>query len=204
MNLDEFKSSWHERHDLLGKERFDAAAADVVARTAKLERAIVRRDLVEAAAAVVVVVFFGVFLWFVPVPTLMIIGVVIIMLSVVEIVAVMCWTRHRDERPNNDAPFLEFSRAELRRMERQIQLLKNVTWWYSGPMMVGCGVMMFGLLHSVPELPPLVFYGFLAAFYACFLAATFIIARINARAVETNLIPVRDELAQLVRALEEE
>jgi hypothetical protein len=204
VNLDDFKSDWRVRHDALGKERFDAAAADVVARTAKLERAIVRRDLVEAAAAVVVLVFFGVFLWFVPVPTLMMIGVVIIMLSAVEIVAVMVWTRHRDERPNHDAPLLEFYRAELRRVQRQIQLLKNVTWWYSGPMMVGCCVMMFGLLHSVPELPSLVFYGFLAAFFACFLAATFIIARINARAVEKNLVPVRDELAELVRALDEE
>jgi hypothetical protein len=203
MNLDDFKSSWRERHDELGRERLNVAPDDIVARTATLERAIVRRDLIEAAAAVVVVAIAAAFLWRVELPMVMIVGISIIMLGAIEVVAVMFWTRHRDARPNLDAPLVEFCRAELQRVERQIQLLKSVTWWYSAPPMIGAAVMTFGMLQAVPELSPLVRYGFLAAFCACFLVATFIIARINARAVERELLPVRDDLAEVIRAMDD-
>jgi hypothetical protein len=203
MNLDDFKSSWRERHDELGRNRLNVASDDIVARTATLERAIVRRDFVEAAAAVVVVAIAAAFLWFVKMPKVVALGIVIIMLGAIEVVAVMFWTRHRDARPNLDAPLVEFCSAELQRVERQIRLLKSVTWWYSAPPMIGAAVMTFGMLQAVPELSPLVRYGFLAAFCACFLAATFIIARINARAVERDLMPVRNDLAEVIRSMDD-
>jgi hypothetical protein len=203
MNLDDFKSSWRERHDELGRECLNVGADDIVARTSSLERGLVRRDIAEAAAALVVVIFFAAFLWFAETSALMMIGIVIIMLGAIEVVAVMFWTRHRDARPNLDAPLVEFCRAELQRVERQIQLLKSVTWWYSAPPMIGAAVMTFGMLQAVPELSPVLRYGFLAAFCACFLAATFIIARINARAVERDLLPVRDDLAEVIRSMDD-
>jgi len=203
MNLDDFKSSWREQHDELGRERLNVASDDIIARTAALERAIVRRDFVEAAAAVVVVAIAAAFLWFVKMPKVVMVGIVIIVLGAIEVVAVMFWTRHRDARPNLDAPLVEFCRAELQRVERQIQLLKSVTWWYSAPPMIGAAVMTFGMLQAVPELSPVLRYGFLAAFCACFLAATFIIARINARAVERDLLPVRNDLAEVIRSMDD-
>ncbi len=203
MNLDDFKSDWKQRHNELAQDRFDELASEVVARTAKLEAAILRRDLLETLAAVVVVMFFGVFLWFDSVPALMKIGIVIIMLGVIEIVAVLSWTRRRDDRPSHDAPLLDYCKAEKARVDRQIQLVRNVTWWYSGPILLGCCVMMYGLLSSVPELSRLIFYGFLASFYACFLAAGIIIHRGNSRSARKDFIPIRDELAELVRSLED-
>jgi hypothetical protein len=70
-------------------------------------------------------------------------------------------------------------------------------------MLLGCCVMLFGLMHSVPELSALVFYVFLAAFYACFLPVAIILHRGSARTAETKLVPIRDELAGLVRSLDD-
>jgi hypothetical protein len=204
MNLDDYKSNWKKQHNQLSADRFDAATADVVARAAKLETAIRRRDLIEAVGAVFVLVFFGVFLWCVPCPVIMQAGVVIVMLGAVEIVVVMHWTRHRDDEPTNDLPLLDFCTKEIKRVDRQIRLLRNVNWWYSGPILLGCSVAFFGLLHSLPEeFPDWQFYVFLIAFNACFLAAGFIVFRGNARAVLKQLVPVREELAELVRSLQD-
>jgi hypothetical protein len=61
--------------------------------------------------------------------------------------------------------------------------------------------MMFGVLSSVRELPALIFYGFHAAFYACFLAVGIILYRHNARAAD-GLVAFRDELVEIVRSVE--
>ena len=202
MNLDDFKSDWKQGHNNLSTDRFDALASNVVERTGTLEAGIRRRDLIEAAATVVVVAFFGVFLWFVPLPVIAQVGVWIIMLGAIEAVVVMFWTRHRDDKPQNDLPLLDFCTAEIKRVDRQINLFRNVTWWYSGPILLGCCVLLLGALLALPApLPAWQFYGFLAAFYACFLAVGIILHRGNFRAVNTGLIPFRDELAELVRSL---
>jgi acyl-CoA synthetase (AMP-forming)/AMP-acid ligase II len=199
MNLDDLKSAWKHRHDELASDHVDALAADIYARTARVESAIRRRDRVEAAAAVLVLVVFGLFLCFVTIPIIMQLGVGIIMLAVVEVVVVMSWTRRRDAEPRHDAPLLQFCSAEITRLDRQIALLRRVMWWYSGPMLLGAAVMMYGLLDSVPELSAGVRYGFLAAFYGCFAAAGIIIQSINRRTVTTTLVPMRDELKEIVR-----
>ena len=204
MNLDDFKSDWKEQHNELAKDRFDTLDADMASHVTRFESAIRRRDLIETAAAVFVVVFFGVFLWFVPCPTIMQVGIGIIILGVIEAVAVMHWTRHRDEQPKQDLPLLDYCTAEIKRVDRQIQLLRSVNWWYSGPMLLGCCVMIYGMLSSIPELPGHIYYGFMVAFYACFLAAGYFIYRINAKAVESELVPIRNDLVELVQSREDD
>jgi hypothetical protein len=61
--------------------------------------------------------------------------------------------------------------------------------------------MMLGLMLAVPELPPRVFYGFLAAFYACFAAVALILRRGNNRAVDSSLVPLRDQLARTIAGM---
>jgi len=204
MNLDDFKSDWKEQHSELARDRIDALGTDMASRVTKFESVIRRRDLIETAAAVFVVVFFGVFLWFVPCPTIMQFGIGIFIVGVIEAVAVLHWTRHRDEQPEHDLPLLGFCTAEIRRVDRQIQLLRSVNWWYSGPMLLGCCVMVYGVLNAIPKLPAHIYYGFMAAFYACFLAAGYIVYRINAKAVESELVPMRNDFAELVQLLEDD
>jgi hypothetical protein len=64
--------------------------------------------------------------------------------------------------------------------------------------------MIYGLLNSIPELPAHIYYGFLAAFYACFLAAGYIVYRINAKAVESELVPIRNDLTELAQSPEDD
>jgi len=203
MNLDDFKSSWKQRTDELASDQFPTLTADVFARAAQLEAVIRRRDWIEAGAAAAVLIFFGLTLGLGALPMVAKVGVVIILLSTLEIVVVLFWTRHRDARPRSDAPLLEFCTTETRRVERQIRLLRNVNWWYSGPILLGACVMTFGVLQSASVLPGLMYYGFLSAFGACFLVVAIIIHRMNARAAQITLVPMREKLAQLVRSLSE-
>ena len=50
------------------------------------------------------------------------------------------------QRPASpDAPVREFCRIELGRLDRQIQLLRGVLWWYIAPCVVGVNVMFVGM-----------------------------------------------------------
>lgn len=203
MNLDDFKADWIQQRNELAGNRFDELVSGVVARATKLEASIRRRDWIEAAAAAFVVAFLSVTLLPASAPIIMKIGAVIIMLGAIEIVVVLFWTRHRNEQLKHDLPLIEFCSAEIRRVDRQIQLLRSVNWWYSGPLMFGCCVMIYGMISSITELPAFVHYGFLAALCSCVLAVMYIVYRINARAVEKELVPIRDEFAELMRSLEQ-
>ena len=67
----------------------------------------------------------------------------------------VCWglfiiyTMHRtrtiQKATSLDAPVHEFCRIELGRLDRQIQLLRGVLWWYIGPCIVGVNVMFVGM-----------------------------------------------------------
>ena len=175
------------------------STADLIARTRKLERAIRRRDAIEATAAAIVVGCFGWALWSIELPSIPAIGVGIIMVAALASVVVMSLARHWDAAPDQSAPLKQFCQAEITRLDRQIQLLRTVSWWYSGPILTGCCVFFVGILLSVPELPAMVFWFFLVAFLACFAAASVIIQGINARGIRESLAPLRGELAEVVR-----
>ena len=201
MNLDDMKKDWQRRSDELAGERFDRLAQQIMARSTKFEATITRRDWIEAGAAAVVLIWFGLFLRFESVPFIAALGVVIIMLGCVEIVVVLFWTRRLDARPRRDASLLEFSKAELTRVDRQIRLLRNVSWWYSTPVLVGCVVFIFGLLGSMPLSPWWMAWVFYLSFLLCFFLAGFVVHRINQRAVNNNLLPLRAEIVDSIDAL---
>ena len=64
MNLDDMKKDWQRRSGELAGERFDELAQQIVARSAKFEATITKRDWIEAGAAVIVLIWFGLFLQF--------------------------------------------------------------------------------------------------------------------------------------------
>jgi hypothetical protein len=51
-------------------------------------------------------------------------------------------------------------------------------------------------------MPPFLWFSFLAAFGVCLLAVAYIIHHINRRAVVTELLPLRDEIAAFRESLE--
>lgn len=202
MSLDETKSKWRKQNEELGKA-IEVPFQDLVDRTAKLESRIWRGDVCQAVSATIVVTFFAIFLAKVPCPIGVQIGVGMIMLGVVVALGVTYWTRHRDAPPHPDSSLLEFSKAERRRVERRIHLLRNVNWWFIAPIMLGVGVFFTGMFVAVPELPTHIVLIFLPAFYLCVLAAAYIIYRINMDEAQKALVPFRDELSEMIESLDE-
>ena len=206
MNLDDMKTSWQDHNESLADDRFDELANDVKARTERLESGLWWRDFIETAAAALVVIAIVFFLLINgrSTPSVMMAGIIISLLAAVEIVVVMQWTRRRDSRPQPDASMKEFAEAEIARLDRQITMLQRVTWWYSLPLLSGVGVTLYGALLLAPQMPWLNWWGFVLAFAICLVWATNAIYRANKHAVQTELLPIRDQLATELKGLSDD
>jgi hypothetical protein len=202
MNLEALKSEWQQHHrEQLPAIKISEIALDTIVRSQRLAALVRRRDWLEALGALTVVMFFGVFLWTVPCTSTVQIGAWIIMLGSVEIVVMMAWARRRDERLEHDQSLPNFCRSEVHRLDRQICLLRNVTWWYSGPMVLGCCVMFVGFFPLFSDLPSWQYYGFLAAFFVCFVATAWIVQRGGSHSIRNELLPLQNELKMLLESI---
>ena len=202
MNLDDLKETWRQSHGELGDSRVGELASQALERASQFEKTILRRDLIETAAAIFVIFGFGLFLreGF---PWISRLGMIIIVLGAGEVIVTLHLTRRRDRRPQHDLPLTEFCAAEIARVDRQIRLLRYVNWWYSGPMLLGVCVFLSGILFSVP-LPLHISVPAFAAFCVLILIFGWIIYRINQRALRNELAPLREELAGIYESLIEE
>ena len=201
MNPDDVTQGGQSSDDPRLDQAVDELAEDVLAQCARFEACLMRRDWIEAGTAILLLVFFGVFLWWNDVPPVMTAGIVVMMFAAMEIVLVMYWARHRDSRPREGGTMQEYSQAEMARIDRQIGLLRWVSWWYSTPLLLGCAVFMYGLLLAAPQLGRETFFAFLTAFCLCFVWMANAIYRANQRAVHNDLIPLRDRIAKFLDAL---
>ncbi len=204
MNLDDMKADWKESCEKIPEKSIESLTREVVEHATKFESTIVRRDWIEAGAALFVVSFFSIAVFSANWPLLVNVGVGFIIVAAIVAIAIMFCVRLSDSPPDPDLPIDEFSKAELSRVQRQISLLSNVTWWYSLPMMVGVSIFFYGVVDSVPLLAPFPKYGFLAGTNACLLAVIFILYRSNRRAVVNNLIPLRDQIEDCLQAVASE
>jgi hypothetical protein len=142
------------------------------------QRGIRNRNLVEYAAALIVLVYFGSTMFHYP--GLMRAGAALIIAGVLH----MVWQLHR-RGSNRSVPSdlavhscIAFHRREL---ERQRDLVRNVWSWYLGPMIPGIAVMLLsGLLASPGRMPhPKLFVTGYAAVVAI---AFYVVGRLNLRA----------------------
>jgi hypothetical protein len=200
MNLDDLKSNWKQYQTKLAEDRFDELASRVLTQTSWFEKTIWRRDLLETAAAIFVAVIFGYVVvrgpdW----PLLARLGMGIAALGAIEIIIVLNWTRRRG-RARHDLPLIDFCAAELARVDRQIWLLRNVNWWYTSPILLGCCTFFFGLLNSLPGLPSWARFVEVAIYFA-FLLLGWVIYGLNQQAVRDKLLPLREELADIYESL---
>ena len=92
--------------------------------------------------------------------------------------------------------------AEIAKVERQIWLLRNVNWWYTGPVLVGSCIFAYGLLASF-GLPGDLFAALMCVFVAGFLIIGWRVHRANQRAIGNELEPMRRELEGVCDALNE-
>ncbi|MGV3485539.1 MAG: hypothetical protein ACO1RT_14070 [Planctomycetaceae bacterium] len=193
MNLDDFKQPWQNQQRELGGQ-VDHVITAVRSRMSWFDRVIWWRDLRESLAAVLVFVWFGSYVvwsdeWLARA------GAILVMLACVAIVAVLNWARLTGRIAKPGLSLQDYCAAELGRVDRQIWLLRYVNWWYTGPIFLGVAVQLLGMAP-----PPQV----LIFSLIMLLPLGVFIHWLNQRAVVTQLMPLRDELAAAMNTTDDQ
>lgn len=182
MNLDDLKTPWHSMQKQCDTARIDEIASRVGSKMSRFDHCIRRRDIIENLAAALVIVVFSITLvkcndW------VTFAGAIIVVCAAIEIVVVLNFTRMYSPTPVG-LPLAEHCKKEVEKVDRQIFLLRNVLWWYVGPLMLGCCVMAFAEDSLI------------ASTISCGLYVAFglFVYWINQRAVAKQLLPLRQEL----------
>jgi hypothetical protein len=193
MNLDELGEEWRATNEVAAtKDQRDQLIATTCRRVERFWGRIFRRDMIETIAAVFVIIIFG------PIMTrpdrvIASIGAGILVFWALFII----WKLHRARTVQQpaplDAPVREFCRIELDRLDRQIQLLRSVLWWYIAPCIIGVNIVFIGMGGSRNES---LVYGISTLLLAWGLYA------LNMSAIAKQLVPPRNELANLLSQLE--
>ena len=193
MNLDDLGREWRATNEVAStQEQRERLIAATCRRVERFWGRIVRRDLIETVTAVVLIFVFGRMVISLD-DLISRIGAGSLVLSLLLII----WKLHRTRTIQCpapiDAPVRDFCRIELDRLDRQIQLLRRVLWWYIAPIIVGANMVYVGTNGL----------GIDSLFYVLFtvLLAWFIYA-LNMLAVATGLMPLHDEVADVLSRLE--
>lgn len=189
---DDAKRLWRTGDEDAGREMPDAELlAMVKRRSARLERQVRRRDLLEIVAAGVVCVLFTPLLFDASWVTRA--GVILFVLGSALILVRL----HRARRgaPDPTAPLGRALRTERARVDAQIRLLESVLWWYIAPLALGVVLVFVGSEGlSWTSL----------TYTAVVLAGGVWIHRLNRRAARVELAPHREDLDRLLARLEDE
>ena len=168
------------------------------------QRKIFWRDALETAAAILVAVVFGSAARYGGV--LMQVGAAVVIAAAAVIVIILHTVRRRGV-PQVDANVKQRLQGELNAVERQIKLLRNVLYWYVGPLFVGGLMFGIGLTRSV-QAPAGVDPALLLALGAISQVVILVvvgaaICRLNRVAVRKQLEPLRRELVHSLESLSE-
>lgn len=194
MNLDELKCQWQADRPGAGRDRrTEAEMMEAIRLNARrFDRKILLRDWLETAAAVIVVAVFAAAMPFVG--GLARTGLAIIIASCFYIAWRLHTTRRRHGTARPDQPMAMRLRLELRKLDDQIKLLRNVHWWYLGPL--GVGLVVYSVGIDGWTLGTLWFVLGVVIVYTA-------IYWLNQRSVRRELLPRRLELASMLDTLED-
>lgn len=197
MKLEQLKSVWQFHHQQAAASQSSDFATETIAKAAKFETTIGRRDWIETFAAVFVIGMFGSTLFTDDLGLISVLGVLIIIASTLGIIGVLHSTRRRQSTIPPDHSLLECARVELLRVDSQINLLRRVAFWYTAPLTLGAIVFVFGLFDPW-------WVGLIAAvgFFVVFLIVGWVIHRMNQHSVQQSLVPLQRQLRDLIQSLE--
>jgi hypothetical protein len=193
MDIERLKTAWQKRsaapaHRVSGGN----LAATLDRRVRRLERQVFWRDIRETVAAIIGVIIFGLFAWYTASPVARA-GAALTVVAAIFIVAHLHRTRARVSAADPSLPVIAYCRGALDRVDAQIALLRSVLWWYILPILIGCNLVFAGQAGL----------GVISLVYAAVtLAFGVFVYRLNQRAVNKTLLPLREELALCLRSLE--
>ncbi len=197
MKLEQLQRVWQAHHQLAATSQPSNFATETITKSVKFEATIWRRDWIETCAAIFVIVMFGSMLFTDDLRVISVLGVLIIIASTLCVIWVLHSTRKRQSTIPPDHSLLECARVELQRVETQIKLLRSITFWYVTPLTIGAIVFVFGLLE--PLWVALIGAG---GFLVIFILVGFVIHRMNQHAVNESLVPLQQQLLDLIQSLE--
>jgi hypothetical protein len=194
MSLEDIKREWRKEMDRSISSSELQELLDVVQRRcAGSERTIHGRDVREVLAAVFVVGTFAAMWPLYRSSGVAILGVALVCLGAALIIYVLMSAR-QPEPLSFHASVLDFSKNRLAWLDGQIRLLRTVAWWYVAPICVGCLLLAWGITSGA-----WLAFG-LQAILTLAVAAGIVV--LNQWTVRHSVQPVRDDLAQLIEALE--
>jgi hypothetical protein len=197
MNFDQLGQSWRDENKAAVSEApaEEKRLEQYVATTRATERfaaTVFRRDLIETAACLFVIYYFGTTLWKgaagAALPMVSATGIVIVILGAIFVVFRLHRTRISTPTPRLDASMREYCDSEIERVEKQIAMLRSVHIWYLGPFYVGALLVAFGVAGPCVEF--VIATAIVTALYA------FIYA-LNRFAASTAMTDLRDQLVWL-------
>ncbi|MFO0820035.1 MAG: hypothetical protein U1A77_18950 [Pirellulales bacterium] len=197
MKLEKLQAVWQTHHQQAAVSQSSALATEMMAKSAKFENTLWRRDWIETCAAIFVIVMFGSSFFTDQLGVISKLGVLTIIASTLWIVWILHSNRKRQATIPADHSLLECARVELQRVEAQIRLLRSISLWYTTPLTTGAIVFVFGLFEPW-------WVGLIAAggFLVIFVLAGWVIHRMNQHGVKQSLVPLQRELQELIESLE--
>jgi hypothetical protein len=217
MNLEELQHAWENQpspYDLLRIEDPETLAKRFQEKSNGFRLLIYWRDIRESGVAFAVALFF---FWFVAGTSLLIAGITAACMSFVGVFIIVDRVFQRRRRPEASDSVLNNIRVALVEVEHQIWLLRNMVWWYLGPIYIATIIVMYTILtlplpwsevhwSDMPQfdsLFSLVFVGGVFVFVAAVFAGGNVYLYVfNQRAVRDDLEPRRAELVELLESLE--
>jgi hypothetical protein len=194
MSFEDIKREWRNEMDRSISSSELQDLLDVVQRRcAGMEHSVHGRDVREILAAVFVVGIFAAMWPLYRSSPVAILGVALICLGAALIIYVLM-SAQKPEPLSFHASVLDCSRNRLVWLDSQIRLLRTVVWWYVAPFCVGCLLLDWGLSGGA-----WLVFG-LQALFVLAVAAGIVV--LNQWTVRRSLLPVRDDLARLIEALE--
>jgi hypothetical protein len=193
MDIERLKTAW-QKHSAATADWLSGSnlAATLDRRVRRLERQVFWRDIRETLAAMIGVIIFGLLAWYTASPVART-GAALTVVAAIFIVAHLHRTRARVSAPDPSLPLMAYCRRALDRVDGQIALLRSVLWWYILPLLIGCNLVFAGQAGL----------GVISLVYAALsLSFGVFVYRLNQRAVNKTLLPLREELEVCLRSVE--
>jgi hypothetical protein len=198
--FEEWSRLWRNQRAPLPQERSEDVLKKVKERSRKFDRTIAWRDVREAVAGLFgagVMVWVS---WLAP-GWLPKIGAAAATAGVLYVVAQLSRVRRRHALVREDLPLVERLRAEIAKVEAQADLLRSVRSWYVTPLAVGSTLWLASLVPAIGMPVGATAVGLVGAILfstLLFCGVGWVVVKINARAVRTELEPYRDELRRML------